>query len=326
VARTPAGGSGRVEFACSLPYSAAGRATSGGTIVGSGPLIDRRKLLALALQAAAVSALPGLTRVAGAATPANRFAGLLASFAEDIRRLSPERATTLGLDSGVRRALKSRLADASAAANARWTAQLKSMLARLAAIDRAQLSPVEQIRFDTVHHAARAGIEGTRLLVGRATHGFYGGTAPYPVTQQNGALTAVPEFLDAEHRIGTATDAAAYLVRVAALARVLDQESARLSVQASHGVMPPSFIARNALGLRTAYRRVPAEQQQLVTSLASRTQALGLAGNWQSRATRLVQTQVYPALERRIAALAKATQQAPDTAGVHRLPDGEAYY
>jgi uncharacterized protein (DUF885 family) len=146
------------------------------------------------------------------------------------------------------------------------------------------------------------------------------------VTQQNGALTAVPEFLDAEHLISNADDAEAYLSRVASLARVLDQESARLRAQAGHGVMPPSFIARNALGLRTAYRRVPAGEQPLVSSLVRRTRALGLPGNWQQRVTRLVQGQVYPALERQIAALASATAHAPDTAGVYRLPDGEAYY
>jgi uncharacterized protein (DUF885 family) len=57
-----------------------------------------------------------------------------------------------------------------------------------------------------------------------------------------------------------------------------------------------------------------------------RTRKLGIARDWEARATALVDKQVYPALERQIAAFSKATAKATDVAGVHRLPDGAAYY
>jgi len=63
-----------------------------------------------------------------------------------------------------------------------------------------------------------------------------------------------------------------------------------------------------------------------VTSITGRTRKLGIAGDWEARATKLVDTLVYPALERQIDTFAKATAKATDVAGVHRLPDGAAYY
>ena len=291
-------------------------------------MIDRREMLILTLSTVVATALPGASGATGGTEPlpSQRFAALLGNFAEEILRLSPATATSLGLDHGDRQALKAQLDDASPAGDARWAAQVKSMLARLAKTNPAPLSPIDQMHYETVKYAATAATEGTRFFYGGAADGFSGGTAPYPVSQRDGALTQVPEFLDSQHQIMHAADAEAYLARVAAFAHVLDQESARITAQAARGVMPPSFIAKTTLGQLTDYRRTPVAEQKLVSSLVTRTQALGIKGNWDARVTELVKSRVYPALDRQIAAFAKATADAPDTAGVHRLPDGEAYY
>jgi uncharacterized protein (DUF885 family) len=146
------------------------------------------------------------------------------------------------------------------------------------------------------------------------------------ISQQNGALTRIPEFLNTQHQLANRADAEAYLERIRALARVLDQESALIAEHAARGVMPPSFIAANALGELVHFRRLPAAQQPLIASLQARTSAQGIKGDWATRAARLVQAQVYPALDRQIAAFARATAHSPDTAGIDRLPEGEAYY
>ncbi len=293
--------------------------------------IDRREMLALTFALAAAATIPG--RGAASAAPAaadataRHFAKLLADFAEEILRLKPETATSLGLDRGARRALKSRLDSISAAGDERWAAQARSMLARLRAIDPVRLTPLDRLRYDTVQYAATAAVEGTKFLCGRAEAAFNNnGIAPFPVTQQDGAVTSVPEFLDSQHQIADAADAEAYLARIQAFARMLDDESARIASQSAHGIMPPSFIASNALGQLNAYRRTPAAQQKLVTSLLARARTLGIKGDWEARATGLVQKEVYPALDRQIAAFARATEHATDAAGVDRLPDGEAYY
>ena len=290
--------------------------------------ISRRDMLLMSLSAAAVATLPRVVLAAAQTRSSSDelLSTLLADFAEEILRLAPTSATSLGRDSGPRFALKSQLEDVSTLGDAKWASQVKSMLARLATVDRARLSLDDQIRFDTVRYAATAGVEGTRFSFGGAASGFYGGTAPYPVTQQDGAVTRIPEFLDSQHQIRNAADAEAYLERVAAMARMLDQESARIAEQASIGVMPPDFIARTALGQLQEYRKAPVAAQKLVTSIAGRARKLGISGNWEARAAKLVNILVYPALDRQISAFTRATANAPDVAGVHRLPDGEAYY
>lgn len=309
--------------------------------------LSRRELLLSALSATALGALPGFANAlpqapasAGAhndaaaadaaaadAAPADAALNrLLAGFADEILLLTPTTASALGLDKGERAALKSKLEDASPAGDAAWATQVNSMLQRLNGIDRTALSADAQVRYDTVRYAASEGVAGIRFSFGGAASGFFGGTAPYPVTQQDGAIVRLPEFLDSQHQIADAADAEAYLARVAALATVLDQETARIRQQASQGIMPPNYIARTALGQLVDYRKTSAAQQKLVTSLAERTARLGLKGDWQQRAHKLVERAVYPALERQIAALRKATAHAPATPGVHRLPDGAAYY
>lgn len=288
--------------------------------------LSRRQLLGWALATAAT--LPSSTRLLArtASSASTRLSATLARFAQDILRLNPESATSLGLDKGANTGLKSQLSDLSPAGNSAWLTQLRAMTGKLGAIDRTTLSPGEQIHYDTVRYAVGAGLEGDRFFYGGAAAGFHGGAVPYVVSQQDGTLSSLPEFLDSQHIIANAADAEAYLARVNGMAKALDQETARIASDAAKGVMPPSFIAKNALGQLTEYRKTPAAQQKLVRSLSDRAAKLGLAGDWTGRATRLVDQMVYPALDRQIAAFTKATANAPDTAGVHRLPDGEAYY
>ncbi|MFS2003248.1 DUF885 domain-containing protein [Duganella sp. CT11-25] len=287
---------------------------------------SRRDLLLTALSATAVGALPGLA-MADTANPADaKFTKLLDDIAEEILRLSPTGATGLGLDNGARAALKSQLEDIGPNGDAAWASQVKSIQTRLGGVDRAALSADAQTRYDTISYAATEGIAGLRFPFGGAASGFNGGTAPFPVTQQDGALTRIPEFLDSQHQIANAADAEAYLERVAAMARMLDQETARIAEQAGKGIMPPNFICRTALGQLQEFRKTAVASQKLVTSITERTHKLGIAGDWNARATKLVEGSVYPALERQIATFGKASAKATDIAGVHRLPDGAAYY
>ncbi len=285
--------------------------------------LSRRRLLQAG--AAATLAVPHLARAADTAAPLH---GQLAAFADEILRLSPEQATALGLDTGTYAGLKSKLSDASPAGDAAWAAQVRSMRQRLTSgTNAATLTDADRTIYDTVLYAADRGIEGTAFRYGGgAGAGFAGGASPYVVSQQSGSVTSLPEFLNSEHQINTAADAEAYLARVSAFARVLDQESARIRADAALGVMPPDFIAATTLVQLKGYRAVPAAQQPLVSSLSTRAARANVAGDWASRCSKIVETSVYPALDRQIAAFSAATAHAPHTAGVQRLPDGDAFY
>jgi uncharacterized protein (DUF885 family) len=286
--------------------------------------VSRRAILTLLLSAGATAVMPNL---AFAATPADTaLATLLATFADEILALSPTLATSQGKDDGARSILKSQLEDYSPAGDAAWLSQVRSMEKRLVAIDRKRLSSSAQVRYDSVLYSARNGIAGDKFSYGGASSGFFGGAAPFPVTQQSSAIVSLPEFLDAQHTIANAADAEAYLARLAALARVLDQESARIAAQAKLGIVPPAGIAATTLAQLKGFRAVPAAEQKLVTSVATRTNKLGIAGAWEARALKLVNDAVYPALDRQIAAFSAATAKAVDAIGVWQLPDGAAFY
>lgn len=289
---------------------------------------SRRDLLKLALAGATVSTLPPLAAAANKAGSAGdgRFTMMMASFAEEMLPLIPTNATSLGLDTGPRATLKSQLEDVSAAGAMRWAHQVKSMSARLDQVDRKALGEQGRIRYDALRYTVECGIEGLAFSFGGAYGGVLGETAPFPVTQQDGAITRIPEFLDASHRIAEKADANAYLDRVEAMARMLDQETGRIVEQAAMGVAPPDFVMRTALGQLRDYRKTPASAQKLVTSIAGRARTLRIDGAWAARASRLVTGTVYPALDRQIAAYARAARTATSVAGVHRLPNGEAYY
>ena len=289
---------------------------------------SRRELLLAALSATAVSAAPSLAwAAAAAASPADaNFSKLLEDIAEEVLRLSPTSATGLGLDKGARAALKSQLEDLSPAGDKAWAEEVKSIQTRLRSINRATLSANAQIRYDTIAYAAESGVMGLRFPFGGAGSGFNGGTAPFPVTQQDGTITRIPEFLDSQHQIADAADADAYLARLESMSRLLDEETARIAEQAGQGIMPPDFICKTALGQLQDFRKTAAADQKLVTSITERTQKLNLAGDWHARALKLVEGSVYPALDRQIAAFSKAAAKATNVAGVHRLPDGAAYY
>lgn len=288
--------------------------------------LGRRQFLGWSLATAAVLPATSAAFARATAPSSGKFLAALDRYGQDILRLSPESATSLGVDKGANAPLKSRLSDLSPAGNALWTRQMKAISAELGGIDRATLSPAEQLRYDSVRYAADAAIEGNRFSYAGAAQGFFGRAVPYVVSQQDGTFSSLPEFLDSQHIITGKADADAYLARVGAMAAVLDQESERIANDAAKGVMPPSFIAGKALAQLTDFRKTPAAQQKLVTSVAERCAKLGIAGDWAARAARLVEQKVYPALDRQIAAFTRATVNAPDTAGVHRLPDGEAFY
>ena len=68
--------------------------------------------------------------------------------------------------------------------------------------------------------------------------------------------------------------------------------------------------------------RVPAAKSVLVTSLAERAKAKGVAGDWAARATAAYNAKVLPALDAQMALLTSLQGKATHDAGV-RSPNGD---
>jgi len=282
-------------------------------------VIHRRRLIA---SAAAIAALPAAQALAQAAPTAARLNALMDDFMQRNLRRSPETATSLGLDKGALAAEKFKLDDRSLAGSARDKAENFRRQKALAAIDRQALAGVDAVNYDTVAYVQDIEAEADRQF----DYGGSGSGAPYILTQQSGAYSTVPDFLDTQHSIETADDAEAYLARMSAFARAMDQEVEQVRHDAGVGVVPPDFILAKTLLQMKQFADTPVDQATLVSSVARRAEAKGLAGDWRGRAAKLYDGEVIPALRRQMATLEALKPHAVHDAGVARLPHGEAYY
>lgn len=270
--------------------------------------------LAAALPVRAQDAFPAPDRAAKAT---------LDRIAEALLVDSPEGASGLGIDTGARAALKSRLSDRSAAGQRMVADHLKAHVETLRAIDMAALSPATRTDVDVVRTAFETALDGFALPYGDVAVGGWR-NAPYVVIQNVGAYLDVPRFLDSDHSIATKADADAYLARLDAYPAQLDGETERVRAASALGVVPPDFLLDKALGQMTRARSGDPATWDVVTSLARRTK--DIPGDWTARATAIAAQKVAPALDRQIAALRADRAKATGDAGMWARPDGDAWY
>ncbi len=287
-------------------------------------MIDRRSLLAGAAAAASLAALP---RAAGAQArlPGAQDAllrSMLDGFFEEELRQSPEAATSLGLDTGRNADLRGKLSDRSDFGRSSELGSAKTRLVRLRRVDRNQLSAASKVDCDTVRYDLETSTaQGEQFAFGSVSAG-----EPYVISQLSGAYQFVPDFLDSQHTIKTTADVETYLSRLAAFPKALDQDLARSKADAANRVVPPNFVCDLTLSQLKALRGTPADKSVMVDSLVRRAKAAGIAADPQAQAVNLVESEIYPALDRQIAWMEELRGKAPNVAGVHRLPDGDAYY
>lgn len=284
--------------------------------------MHRRQFLASASVAATLAALPAAARGFQLAGEDARLREMLDGFFYARIDESPEGATALGLDTGARAPLRSQLSDASAAGRAKDIARTRTELAQLKTIDRAKLNEDSALDYDVVEYQLERGLEGAQFDYG-ATGGRY---VPYTISQLSGAYRDVPDFLANQHRVRDAADADAYLSRLQAFATVLDQETERQRDDAAKGVFAPDYILDTTLKQFASAREPAAAEHNLVTSFAAKLKGANLPEARAAEAARLIETAVYPALDRQRALVEQLRAQAKHDAGVWRLPDGEAYY
>lgn len=279
--------------------------------------LDRRAVLA----AFAAAAAPALARGQAGRSPG--LDGLFADAADFILVGLPEQATSTGLDVGARVDLRSRLTDRSHAGRARFTSRAGELLQRAKAFDPARIRGLKRAALESLTYWLAEEVSSRRFPTWDETSGQI---SPYAVTQLTGAYQQVPDFLDSQHPIRTRADAEAYLERLHAFAKVIDQDTQRLRADSARGYRPPDFCLGKALVQLTELRATPADKANLVGSLVRRAKDAGIDGDFASPARKILEARVYPALDRQIAAVRAERAKAVHDAGVWRLPEGEALY
>ena len=295
-------------------------------------MIDRRKFVAGATgsliaafvassvqQAAAASAAAAPAAAPSTGDTSARLDALFDVFMDERFARNPELATILGLDKGKYASAKSKLTDDSLASVRELKQQNASQLQRLKAFGRGSLTGRDLANYETV--------EFQMETIAQTDPFDYGNLGrPYVVSQLTGAYQSVPNFLDRQHQIVNKEDADAYLSRLRAFAVVLDQETERVHHDAGLKVVPPDFVIDRTLEQMHTLRSAAAGESILSTSVAQRTQKLGISGDYGADATHIVASEVYPALDRQAKALAELRSGAVHEAGVGRLPEGSAFY
>jgi len=285
--------------------------------------MDRREFLSLGSVAALLPIVPASAASAQAAAgPGDAELNRLfeAIFQEQIHAF-PTFATSLGLDKGENAPLKSKLDTRPyPVARAEDLARNRRFIAEVSSVAPASLSPAAALNREIVLYDL-----GTNITA-PAKFDLDSVQSPYLISQQDGAYFSIPDFLDTAHTIETAADCEAYLSRLTQFATVLDNETAEQRRQAGRGYVAPGWSLDLALGQMRQLRAPAAEGSTMVESLVRRAAAAKIAGDWGPRAAAIIAKDVYPALDRQIAAVEELRRTTPTGDGAWRIPKGEAIY
>ena len=286
--------------------------------------MDRRSFLTVGSASAAglaLSAGPSFAAQPKAAPGDAKLNALFDDIFKDRVRRSPELASSLGLDKGANADLKSKLdVRPAAVARAEDLALNRKNQAAVRAIAPGGLSDSGKLNRDVVLYQLESGsVAASRFNIDSVQR-------PYPIMQQGGAYFSYPDFLNTAHTINDASDAEAYLSRLALVDQAIDNDSEEQRVQAARGFLAPDWSIDLTLGQMKKLRSGAAAENTMVDSIVRRTAEKKIAGDWQRRAAEIVDKQIYPALDRQIALMEKLRPTTRPGDGAWRLTNGDAIY
>jgi uncharacterized protein (DUF885 family) len=292
-------------------------------------LSNRRSFLRSAVYTAVVANLPtvAFSQSAPASGAGKNKAeadlhALMDYIYEDEVMANPESRTTYGLDKAEHASAKRKLLDRSPAGIEQDHKVIRTALSRLQAIDRNALSAQSKADYDSFAELFGVIVSG----YDRFNYGTFSWPEPYSVHQLGGTYRSIPDFLHNQHTIETREDAEAYVSRVVAFAKELDNETGRLQAEYAIGVIPPNFVVDRTIALMDGMLAQKPAQTKLVTSIDTRARAKNIAGDWSTQVTRIVEQQVHPALKRQRECFAGIRPKSTSDAGVWKLPKGDEYY
>jgi uncharacterized protein (DUF885 family) len=285
--------------------------------------MDRRQFLwtggAVALSLPFVSAR-ALAQAAAGSGDAALDAIFQRIFDEQVRT-SPITATFYGLDKGELAGLRYKLdTRPDQIARREEIARTRKFISWLEAVPEAGLSPAEKLNREVVLWDLRTS------NIGPERFDISNPQSPYVISQQDGAYFFIPDVLNSAHPIENKADADAYLSRLEQFATVLDNETAEQRRQAARGFLAPGWSLDLALKQMRELRSPAPDRSTMADSIATRTAAKNIAGDWRARAGKVVAEKVYPALDRQIAAVSALRPTTAAGDGVWRVPRGDEIY
>ena len=290
--------------------------------------ITRRQALS-GLGATSALALTGCatTGRTGAVTQAQSMGveRLLEIVGYNLLEHEPERATSLGVDTGRHYDLRSKLEDQSIAGQEAYAATLRRDLELVRAVPRDGLDSENLTNLEVVESAYEVALDGFALPYGDTPVGNWR-TAPYVVIQNVGQYLALPRFMQSDHKVEDGNDADAYIERMEQMPAAFDGELERIKAARGMGVVPPDFLLDKAIGQMEQTIASAGKGELFADDLRAKLTAMGMPESHANRAKILETGPIAEALDRQLQELRAERAVATAEPGISARPQGDAFY
>ncbi len=237
----------------------------------------------------------------------------------------PERATSLGVDTGRFAALRSRLEDQSQAGQDAYAATLRQDLDRVRAFPKEGLTSETRTNLEVVESGYQLALDGFALPYGDIPVGSWR-TAPYVVIQNVGTYLDMPRFMDSTHPLNDGDDVDAFVARMEQLPSVLAGETERMQAARGMGVVPPGFLIEKAVPQLQRTLKDAMEGELFVAQLREKLTEKGMPSAFANGANALVTGPIARALEAQLAELYTQAKVADEDPGLWSQPRGDEWY
>ena len=237
----------------------------------------------------------------------------------------PERATSLGVDTGRHYDLRSKLEDQSIAGQEAYAATLRRDLELVRSVPRDGLDSENLTNLEVVESAYKVALDGFALPYGDTPVGNWR-TAPYVVIQNVGQYLALPRFMQSDHKVENSNDADAYIERMEQMPAVFDGELERIKAARGMGVVPPDFLLDKAIGQMEQTIASAGKGELFADDLRAKLTAMGMPESHANRARILETGPIAEALYRQLRELRAERAVATAEPGISARPQGDAFY
>ncbi len=237
----------------------------------------------------------------------------------------PDRATSLGVDTGRHAALRYQLENQSPAGQNAYAATLREDLARVRAFPKDGLDPDLLTSFEVVESAYATALDGFALPYGDVAVGSWR-NSPYVVIQNVGGYLDLPRFMESTHPLEDGDDADAFIARMEAMPAYFDGERERCEAARAMGMVPPDFLLDKAIEQMRGTIARAKRGELFAEPLRTKLVAKGMQESHARRAASLETGPIAAALERQLGELLAERALADGDPGMWSQPRGDEYY
>ncbi|MES2316952.1 MAG: DUF885 domain-containing protein [Pseudomonadota bacterium] len=235
---------------------------------------------------------------------------------------SPEMLSTLHILPGFLDFHSDKFDDVSPAAQQTLMDGVKQDLATLRRYDRAGMNREGQLSFDTLVHFLQSRVDGERFR----DHDF-------PVNQNDGVQSTLPDFMVNVHEVESRADADNYIARLMKFPQKFEQTRQQMALSEAKGILPPRFTIDKVLAQMKGFIAPAPRENILFVTFAEKLKKIPAAeldqdarASLLTAAAKAIDSGVYPAYRSLISHFTSLQQKTQANDGAWSMAQGDAYY